>query len=56
MQLEVEPVDLISQSSGSRKLLEVEWVYIVDSGGQPQFHKYSKPSSAMLLLVSSSQS
>ena len=39
MQLEVEPVDLISQSSGSRKLLEVDWVYIVDSGGQPQFHK-----------------
>jgi len=35
----VEPVDLISQPSGSRKLLEVDWAYIVDSGGQPQFHE-----------------
>ena len=39
MQLEMELVDLISQSSGSRKLLDVDWVYIVDSGGQPQFHE-----------------
>ena len=39
MQLEEEVVDLISQSSGSRKLLDVDWVYIVDSGGQPQFHE-----------------
>ena len=39
MQLEVELMDLISQSSGSRKLFDVDWVYIVDSGGQPQFHE-----------------
>ena len=32
-------VDLISQSSGSQKLLDVDLVYIVDSGGQPQFHE-----------------
>ena len=30
-------VALINQSTGSRKLLEVDWVYVVDSGGQPQF-------------------
>ena len=34
-----ELVDLISQSSGSKKLLDVDWVYIVDSGGQSQFHE-----------------
>ena len=39
LMLEKELVDLISQSSGSRKLLDVDWVYIVDSGGQPQFHE-----------------
>ena len=39
LQLEEELIDLISQSSGSRKLLDVDWVYIVDSGGQPQFHE-----------------
>jgi len=37
IQLEEEIVDLISQSSGSKKVLDVDWVYIVDSGGQPQF-------------------
>ena len=39
LMLEEKLVDLISQSSGSKKLLDVDWVYIVDSGGQPQFHE-----------------
>ena len=28
---------LISESKGSRRLLHVHWVYIIDTGGQPQF-------------------
>ena len=28
---------LISQSKGSRRLLDVHWVYVIDTGGQPQF-------------------
>ena len=48
VQLEKELVDLISQSSGSRKLFDVDWVYIV-------YMKFSQPASAMLLLVSLSQ-
>ena len=28
---------LISRSKGSRRLLRVHWVYIIDTGGQPQF-------------------
>ena len=28
---------LISKSKGSRRLLRVHWVYIIDTGGQPQF-------------------
>ena len=28
---------LISKSKGSRRLLHVHWVYIIDTGGQPQF-------------------
>jgi len=35
----VELIDLIRQSSGSKKLFDVDWLYIVDSGGQPQFHE-----------------
>jgi GTPase SAR1 family protein len=30
---------MISQSNGSVELLRREWVYIIDSGGQPQFHE-----------------
>ena len=30
-------IRLISQSKGSERLLEVQWVYIIDTGGQPQF-------------------
>ena len=30
---------MISQSKGSVELLRREWLYIVDSGGQPQFHE-----------------
>ena len=32
-----ELMKLISTSSGSKQLLEVDWVYLIDSGGQPQF-------------------
>lgn len=34
-----EFIDLVTSSSGSRKLLEVDWVYLIDSGGQPAFHE-----------------
>ena len=37
IQLEEDIVDLIRESSGSKKVLDADWVYIVDSGGQPQF-------------------
>ena len=30
-------LSLISKSKGSQKLLHVHWVYIIDTGGQPQF-------------------
>lgn len=30
-------ISLISQSKGSEHLLTVHWVYIIDTGGQPQF-------------------
>ena len=30
---------MISQSKGSAELLRREWLYIIDSGGQPQFHE-----------------
>ncbi len=33
-----ELLDLIKSSEGSRKLFEVDWVYLIDSGGQPSFH------------------
>ena len=40
---EMEPVkrllDMISESRGSVELLRREWLYIIDSGGQPQFHE-----------------
>ena len=32
-------LDMISQSKGSVELLRREWLYIIDSGGQPQFHE-----------------
>lgn len=34
-----EFIDLVTTSSGSQKLLEVDWVYLIDSGGQPAFHE-----------------
>ena len=36
-QLEEELVDLIAKSKGSQQLLELDWVYLLDSGGQSQF-------------------
>ena len=33
-----ELIDLISKSEGSEEITEQTWLYIVDSGGQPQFH------------------
>ena len=32
-------LDMISESQGSVELLRREWLYIIDSGGQPQFHE-----------------
>ena len=34
-----ELLELISKSSGSGELFKCNWVYIIDSGGQPQFHE-----------------
>ena len=35
----IELIDLISKSTGSKCLLEADWVHLIDSGGQPQFHE-----------------
>ena len=35
--LEEQLLDLISKSSGSELLFNADWVYVIDSGGQPQF-------------------
>ena len=32
-------LDMISESRGSVELFRREWLYIIDSGGQPQFHE-----------------
>ena len=32
-------LDMISESRGSVEMLRREWLYIIDSGGQPQFHE-----------------
>ena len=37
--LEEELIELLGKSSSSSRLLEVDWVYVIDSGGQPQFHE-----------------
>ena len=37
--LQSELLELISKSSGSGELFKCNWVYIIDSGGQPQFHE-----------------
>ena len=37
--VDVDMLEKISSSSCSGKLLDVDWVYIVDSGGQPQFRE-----------------
>ena len=34
-----EIVDLLSTSSGSKQLLEVDWIYLIDSGGQREFYE-----------------
>ena len=36
---DVDMLEKISSSLGSGNLLDVDWVYIVDSGGQPQFRE-----------------
>ena len=44
----------ISKSSGCKKLMNIDWVYVVDSGGQPQFREmlphFVHDSSAFVLL------
>ena len=37
--INIELLQQIRSSSGSGELLDVDWVYIVDSGGQPQFRE-----------------
>ena len=39
MNVDADFLQQIGSSSGSGKLLDVDWVYIVDSGGQPQFRE-----------------
>ncbi len=34
-----ELLDLIKASEGSHKLFDVDWVYVIDSGGQPSFRE-----------------
>lgn len=36
--LEEQLIKLISKSLGSKKFLDVSWIYLLDTGGQPQFH------------------
>ena len=31
-------ISLISKSEGSREISKQDWIYVIDSGGQPQFH------------------
>ena len=35
----VELVRLVEKSKGSKRLLELQWIHFIDSGGQPQFHE-----------------
>ena len=32
-------VQLVEKSKGSKRFLELQWIYFIDSGGQPQFHE-----------------
>ena len=34
-----ELVQLVEKSQGSKRFLELQWIYFIDSGGQPQFHE-----------------
>ena len=34
-----ELVKLVEKSQGSKRLLELQWIHFIDSGGQPQFHE-----------------
>ena len=49
-----ELLQQIRSCSGSGKLLDVDWVYIVDSGGQPQFREmlphFMYDSSAFIMM------
>ena len=35
----MELVRLVEKSNGSKRLLELQWIHFIDSGGQPQFHE-----------------
>ena len=37
--LQSQLLELISKSPGSEELFKCDWMYIIDSGGQPQFHE-----------------
>jgi len=37
--LQSELLELISKSPGSEELFKCDWMYIIDSGGQPQLHE-----------------
>ncbi len=58
--LESELIDLVSKSSGSQELFEVDWVYLLDSGGQPQFRQFLpvfvKQASAVLTVTKLNES
>ena len=52
--INLELLQQIRSCSGSGKLLDVDWVYIVDSGGQPQFREmlphFMYDSSAFIMM------
>ncbi len=58
--LESELVELVSKASGSQQLFEVDWVYLLDSGGQPQFQRllpaFVKHASAVLTVTKLNES
>ena len=33
-------VRLIERAQGSKRILEIQWIHFIDSGGQPEFHEF----------------
>ncbi len=58
--VESELLKLLGKSSGSQQLFEVDWVYLLDSGGQPQFQQllpaFVKCATAILITTKLNES